>query len=186
MNLFILITYLLFISTEILLNTLLRAKEGDKKNADKKTLSLLWVTITVAITAAGFISGAIPAPLSSNPKIAYVGAVIIYIGIICRLSVIYSLGHFFTVDVTIRTDHKIKTNGAYMYLRHPTYAASLISFIGLGLTFNNLLSLLVIIIPIFIAFLIRINIEEKVLIQHFGDEYLEYKKSTKKLIPFIY
>ncbi|MHA2328707.1 MAG: methyltransferase family protein, partial [Candidatus Hodarchaeales archaeon] len=34
--------------------------------------------------------------------------------------------------------------------------------------------------------LIRIQIEESMLIEKFGDEYEEYKKNTKKLIPFIY
>ncbi len=186
MNLILLITYIIFFSTEIILNALLRSKEGDKKNADKKSLTLLWLTIMVAATAAGFISGTIPMTVSSNSEFKYAGVVIIYIGIIFRLSVIYSMGHFFTVDVTIRQNHKVKTNGAFKYIRHPSYAASLLSFIGLGFTFNNWLSLFVIIIPVFIAFLIRINIEEKVLIQHFGSEYSEYKKRTKKLIPFIY
>jgi protein-S-isoprenylcysteine O-methyltransferase Ste14 len=32
----------------------------------------------------------------------------------------------------------------------------------------------------------RIKYEEKMLIEHFGDHYLEYMKRTKKLIPFVY
>jgi protein-S-isoprenylcysteine O-methyltransferase Ste14 len=39
------------------------------------------------------------------------------------------------------------------------------------------------IIPLFIY---RIRIEEKMLIEKFGDEYLQYMKRTKKLIPFFY
>jgi len=34
--------------------------------------------------------------------------------------------------------------------------------------------------------LYRIKIEEKMLIEKFGDEYRQYMEKTKKLIPFIY
>jgi protein-S-isoprenylcysteine O-methyltransferase Ste14 len=33
---------------------------------------------------------------------------------------------------------------------------------------------------------LRIRIEEKMLIDAFGEEYKEYQKRTKKLIPFLY
>jgi protein-S-isoprenylcysteine O-methyltransferase Ste14 len=36
------------------------------------------------------------------------------------------------------------------------------------------------------VFLLRIKIEERLLIEEFGDAYLMYKESTSKLIPFIY
>jgi protein-S-isoprenylcysteine O-methyltransferase Ste14 len=35
-------------------------------------------------------------------------------------------------------------------------------------------------------FLYRIGIEEKMLIEKFGDEYLQYMKRTRKLTPLIY
>ncbi len=36
------------------------------------------------------------------------------------------------------------------------------------------------------AFLIRIRVEEEMLIEEFGDAYLEYRKRTKMVIPYIY
>jgi protein-S-isoprenylcysteine O-methyltransferase Ste14 len=38
-------------------------------------------------------------------------------------------------------------------------------------------------IPLFIF---RIGVEEKMLIEEFGDEYLEYTKATWKLVPYLY
>jgi protein-S-isoprenylcysteine O-methyltransferase Ste14 len=32
----------------------------------------------------------------------------------------------------------------------------------------------------------RIKLEERMLIEHFGAEYTEYMKRSKRLIPFIY
>ncbi len=186
LNLITNIACLVLILTEILLNRLLRSKKTDRQNEDKNSISIIWVTIIVAVTLAFLISKTVYLPIYTNPSVQYVGVIVIVIGIILRLFAVFTLGPFFTVDVTIRQDHKLKKDGLYKYLRHPSYFASLVSFAGLGWTFNNWLSLLLIIVAILIVFINRIKIEEKLLIQHFGPEYIEYKKTTKGLIPFIY
>ena len=186
MNLLFTITYIVWVLSEIVLNRILRPKSSDKKNADKGSLMFLWATIIVSITLSVFIANNTYLPILLNPVIQYVGLAMIYVGIAIRIIAIVSLGQFFTVFVTIRESHKLKKDGIYKYLRHPSYSGSLLSFIGLGLTMNNWISLLLISLSIIIAFIFRINIEEKVLIEQFGSEYLEYKKVTRGLIPFIF
>ena len=102
------------------------------------------------------------------------------------LTVIRSMGRFFTVDVTIREGHQLKTDGFFRYVRHPSYLASLVTFFGFGLSLNNWFSLAVVFVPVFIAFLIRIKVEEKVLVKQFGAEYLDYSNKTQRIIPFVY
>jgi protein-S-isoprenylcysteine O-methyltransferase Ste14 len=121
-----------------------------------------------------------------NDMVRYAGLGLILLGMMLRLMIIRSLGRYFTVDVAIRKDHRIKKTGFYTHIRHPSYLASLVSFTGFGLSMNNWITLLIVTIPVLIAFIIRMDLEEKVLISHFGEEYILYKKSTKKLIPFIY
>jgi protein-S-isoprenylcysteine O-methyltransferase Ste14 len=58
--------------------------------------------------------------------------------------------------------------------------------LGLGLSLENWISILVAFIPMLLIRLYRIAIEEKVLIDHFGGEYLDYMKKTKRLIPKVY
>jgi len=106
--------------------------------------------------------------------------------LIIRWMAILTLKKYFTVNVSILKDHRIIDKGVYKFIRHPAYAGSLLSFLGLGLSFSNWLSTLVIFIPILIAFIYRIRVEEKALIQAFGDEYLNYSKTTKRLIPKLY
>jgi len=55
--------------------------------------------------------------------------------------------------------------------QHPPVFSSLYGFI-----------LMLELIPLTIY---RIKIEEKMLIEKFGDEYREYMKKTKRLIPFV-
>lgn len=186
MNLLFTITYIVWVLSEIFLNRLLHSKSTDRKNVDRGSLTLLWTTIMVSITLSVFISNNIYLPILLNPVIQYVGLALIIAGIVIRIVAIISLGHFFTVDVTIRENHKLKKDGIYKYLRHPSYSGSMLSFIGLGLTMNNWISLLLISLSIITAFIFRIKVEEKILIEVFGSEYIDYKKVTRGLIPFIF
>ena len=186
MSLLFTLTYIVWFLSEILLNRLLHSKSTDKQNADKNSLSLIWVTIVVTISVAVFIAAKFHVSISLHASIQYTGLVLIYVGIILRLFAVASLGRFFTVDVTIRQGHKLKKDGIYKYVRHPSYFASLLSFIGFGLCLNNWISLLLITIAIVAAFTFRIKIEERILTEQFGEEYIDYKKSTRGLIPFIY
>ena len=186
MNSVLTITYTIWILSEIIINRLLRSKATDKANMDKNSLTLIWLGIIVGLTLAVYISSKYDFSISVYEPVKYAGLVLIVTGIVLRLIIIKSLGSFFTADVTIRQNHKLKKDGFYKFLRHPSYSASLLSFTGFGISLNNWISLLIIIIMILIVFINRIKIEEKALIEFFGQEYIEYKKSTNALIPFIY
>lgn len=186
MNLIFTITYFAWFISEILLNRLLRLKKTDKQSVDKGSLSLIWITIILGIFISIFISSHYYFPLSPSSFVQFAGLLLIGIGVALRLSVIISLGKFFTVEVTIRKNHKLKKDGFYKYLRHPSYFSSLLSFVGFGISLNNWISLSFITIAILAVFIYRIKVEEKVLIRQFGAEYIEYKKTTMGFIPFIY
>ena len=79
-----------------------------------------------------------------------------------------------------------KTDGIYEWVRHPSYSGMLLVMVGFSATMSCFYSFLILVVPVFAAVLYRINIEEKVLINEFGDSYLEYKSRTKKLVPGIY
>ena len=178
--------YSLWILSEISLSLFRRSKKSYNKNADKGSLGMIWVIIIIANTLAYNVSRWIELPISTDPAIRYVGLGLIIVGIVIRLTIVASLGKFFTVNVTILEDHKLKQDGFYRYVRHPSYSASLLSFIGYGVSLNNWISLVIVTAAALTAFLIRIRIEEKTLMDHFGAEYVEYKKKTKRLIPFVY
>jgi protein-S-isoprenylcysteine O-methyltransferase Ste14 len=186
MNIFFTSAYIVWFLSEILLNRLLRSNAADEKHADKNSLSLIWITVVISVAIAVVVATTVFLPIYQNASTRYFGVWLLIFGIILRIFVVVSLGKYFTVDVTIRTNHQLKRDGPYRYLRHPSYFASLLSFIGFGISLNNWLSLLVITVAIVSVFIRRIKIEETTLIAQFGTEYLEYKKSTHALIPFIY
>lgn len=176
--------------TEVFYKSQMSSNNSDQKGKDKSSLSLLWIVIISSISLSIFVANIhfedFSLMITTQNWIIYLGLIVLFIGILTRFLIIKSLGKYFTVDVTIREGHQIKKDGVYSILRHPSYSASLLTFVGLGLYLNNWIALTIAIIPPFLAFLYRIKIEEKALIEQFGQDYIDYKKQTKKLIPFIY
>ncbi|TFH36085.1 MAG: isoprenylcysteine carboxylmethyltransferase family protein [Bacteroidia bacterium] len=185
MDIFTIIWASWFIS-EILLSRLSRSKSPGSKRRDKNSLRLMWITIIISITLGVLMMIYIPLPISASTITGYIGLILIVCGVLIRFVAIRTLGNFFTVNLAIHDDHRIVNTGLYKYIRHPSYTGSLLSFIGLGVSFNNWISLCVIIIPVLFSFIYRINVEEKLMLRQFGLEYVKYMKSTKRLIPLIY
>jgi protein-S-isoprenylcysteine O-methyltransferase Ste14 len=185
MMIFIIIWSLWFIS-EILLNRIFRSGNKDKKNLDRGTIRIIWITISIA-NSIGILSAIfLKFPISSHLLIPYFGLFLIAGGMIFRFISILSLGKYFTVDVTIRDDHRIKKDGLYQIIRHPSYTGSILSFIGFGISLNNWISLFIISLLVISAMLHRIKVEEKLLVDEFGNEYVDYMKKTYRLVPWIY
>lgn len=118
--------------------------------------------------------------------IAAFGLLLLLAGIIIRWTAIYSLGKYFTGTVLIKTDHRLIRSGLYKHLRHPAYAGTLLAHLGLGLSFSNWFSLGLSVVPYSVAALYRMHVEEQALKDAFGVEYLDYSRTTRRLIPKLY
>ena len=79
---------------------------------------------------------------------------------------------------------RLVVTGPYTYIRHPSIWAKLIGVCGLGLAFNSV-SFLAIVIPLLMVWSVLWNRhrQDEGLILAFGDEYLNYKAKTPMLIP---
>jgi protein-S-isoprenylcysteine O-methyltransferase Ste14 len=60
------------------------------------------------------------------------------------------------------------------------------AFLGLALCLANWASLVILLAPVFLVFLRRMHVEEGALLQAFGDQYRDYMRRTKRLIPAVY
>ncbi len=185
MGLFYLV-WILWLVIEVFLLRNKKAVKANKNETDKGSLNILWLSVLFGISVGIMSMWHYPVLISKSMLIPYLGLLLILIGVIIRFWAIKSLGEAFSVDVNITKHQKLKTNGLYKKIRHPAYAGLILAFLGLGLSFNNYLSVIAILIPIIAGILYRIKVEEQVLVDFFGDEYIEYMKKTKKLIPGIF
>ena len=95
------------------------------------------------------------------------------------------LGTNWSGRVTIKEDHELITGGPYRWVRHPIYTGVLFSFLGTALALGRVGNLFAIAVMLAIFFQ-KIRLEEKVLDQHFGEKYVEYRRKTYALVPFLY
>jgi protein-S-isoprenylcysteine O-methyltransferase Ste14 len=75
------------------------------------------------------------------------------------------------------------TEGPYSMVRHPLYVFSLIGAIGIGLASENILVLAALVIFYLLYYPLTIFVEEKKLVDKFGQAYLDYIESTPRFLP---
>jgi len=114
-----------------------------------------------------------------------VGLAVFVGGTVLRQGGKRTLGRSYSYGLRTLKDQKLIQHGVYRHIRHPITLAAIIYTPAIPLVLSSLYGFLVMlgIVPLF---LYRIGIEEKMLIEKFGPEYIQYMKRTKRLIPFIY
>jgi len=185
MTLLILLSVLFFVS-EFTLTIVKRSKRSRvKQQSDKGSLMLMWIAITFGLTA-GFNLANHQTWKTYNFLLAAAGILIYIAGTVIRWKAILQLKQSFTVDVAINREHSLITTGLYGHIRHPSYLGLLLIVAGLSVGMGSLLSLLVVVFPVFLATRYRIFIEERMLATEFGDPWNQYKTNTKMLLPGVY
>ena len=178
---------LVYLISEVLLTVTRRSRSQTGTKQDRSTLRVLWLVIMVSVAAG--IYGAMHWPAAALPHgrmFAIAGVVLFVAGLLLRWWAIITLGRFFTVDVTIEKDHELVERGPFRVIRHPSYTGVLLAFVGFALTLHNWAALLVMLVPIFAAFIRRMNVEEEALSRALGSRYADYMRRTKRLVPFVY
>jgi protein-S-isoprenylcysteine O-methyltransferase Ste14 len=175
-----------YFAVEIFLLTRRRSHDP-KHQSDRGTLGLIWILIFGSCVI-GFWLTPLITFLNWPESLAIVltADVLLTAGIAFRIWSIVHLGKFFTVDVAIQEGQRVVQDGPYRFVRHPSYSGSMIALLGLALLTFNWLGFFLIIGCSFLAFVLRISVEEKALLQSLGEEYRRYAGRTKRLIPGIY
>jgi protein-S-isoprenylcysteine O-methyltransferase Ste14 len=102
-------------------------------------------------------------------------------GYYCR----HFLGEFWTPAVKAGEDHRIIDNGPYGIVRHPIYTMMLLMFLGITVVFAAWWTWVVYLLLV-IAYLIKAEAEEKVLMQS-STEYTDYQKRVRfRLLPGLW
>lgn len=184
----LLVALVVWFLVELVMVLAKRAGGTGDRSRDAGTLALLWIVIPISCAAAGLLAGfgILPFPVSARMPLMWVGIVLIVLGLALRLLAILTLERMFTVDVAIREGHRLVTSGPYRFVRHPSYAGSLLSFLGFGLALGTFPALLVATLPAAGVFAARIRVEERALARAFGEAWRHYAERTARLVPGLY
>ncbi|MGB8197182.1 MAG: isoprenylcysteine carboxylmethyltransferase family protein [Acidimicrobiales bacterium] len=155
---------------------------------DRGSFYVVVVTSLLGVAAAFFFASAVKSAglHSARWPVFLVGVVIVVLGIVLRQWSVVVLGAFFTVQVQVRDGQTVVDTGPYRFVRHPSYTAIVMSFVGIGVALENWLSLLALLIVPTIGLIVRIRVEERALLSALGEPYREFSRTRARLIPKVW
>ena len=92
----------------------------------------------------------------------------------------------YTGHLQVQKDHRLVREGPYRFVRHPGYTGFVLMALGLALGYSSLIGLAAIPLLMLPGLAYRMAVEEKLLTEQFGDEYRQYTRTTKRIIPGVY
>ena len=113
------------------------------------------------------------------------GLLMVVLGSVLRRYCWRTLGEYFTGDVRVRPDQPVIRSGPYRLVRHPSYTAGMMMYIGTGLALGSWLSLALLTIATVATYSYRVAVEERALLETIGEPYGAYMKERKRFIPYI-
>jgi len=160
-----------------------RRAESKDSGSMRVLLGGMWIALLVAFALAFVKAWAFPARLQV-PLFA-VGISLILLGSLLRRYCFRTLGEYFTGDVRARSDQPVITTGPYRLVRHPSYTAGIMMFMGIGLALGSWLSAALVTVAAIATYTYRVTVEERALLDTIGEAYGAYMKDRKRFIPYI-
>lgn len=112
------------------------------------------------------------------------GLVLCVLGLLTTIWARWTLAGNWSSDVTFKQNHELIKTGPYRFVRHPIYTGLLLLCLGTAIEIGKVRFWLA--LPLwFIGFWIKLKQEEKLMLQHFPDDYPAYRKQVKALVPFV-
>jgi len=165
-----------------------KPKIGETGSQDRGSFRLIVIGIKIALVIALICAEAIPSACLRHGQLFYFygGLICLVAGALLRRHCFMMLGDHFKFLVTVVLNRPIIEQGAYKWIRHPSYLAGILMFLGVGLALTNWVSISVMLLIPVALYGYRIRVEEQALLQSLGTPYREYINRTKRLIPFLF
>lgn len=112
------------------------------------------------------------------------GAALMLAGALVCLAGAAQLGRNLTPSPRPRRDARLIRSGAYRLVRHPIYSGLILAAVGWALFVHGVLTLLYA-VALFLLLDAKTRYEERMLVARF-DDYRDYQRRVRRLVPFIY
>jgi protein-S-isoprenylcysteine O-methyltransferase Ste14 len=114
----------------------------------------------------------------------WLGAAVTVAGLLFAVWGRVHLGRNWSRSVTIKQGHELITTGPYALVRHPIYTGILTGFLGMAIAISQVRGFLVLAL-IFLAFWMKLRMEEEWMRSQFGETYAVYAHETAALVPYL-
>ncbi|KAF8138429.1 Isoprenylcysteine carboxyl methyltransferase family-domain-containing protein [Boletus edulis] len=123
--------------------------------------------------------------LKSFKYISTIGVILVFVGQTLRTTAMMHASTNFSHSVALRKkdSHQLVTDG--VWFRHPSYAGFFYWALGTQMVLQNPVSFIGFAIVLWRFFYRRTRVEEKALVQFFGNDYEFYRRRVGTWIPFV-
>jgi protein-S-isoprenylcysteine O-methyltransferase Ste14 len=94
----------------------------------------------------------------------------------------FYIGQNWSGAVTIKVGHQLVRGGPYRWVRHPIYSGILLALFGTALARRQVIGFVAVML-FCMGFWLKIRLEEQFMRKTFGEQYIEYSRSTGTLVP---
>lgn len=94
------------------------------------------------------------------------------------------LGKNWSGLVQVKHDHELIRTGPYRLVRHPIYSGILLALVGTALCRRNLWGFAGIAL-IWLGLWLKSRLEERFMVQTFGTQYEDYRRTTGAIVPHL-
>lgn len=123
---------------------------------------------------------------SAIPVVVIIGSVLIVLALWLFRLTHKALGAMWSHSLDLREGHRLVTQGIYKNVRHPMYSAFWLWALAQAFLIPNWIVGFAGLVGFGTLYFLRIGQEEAMMMDEFGDEYLQYCQRTKQIIPGIY
>ena len=102
---------------------------------------------------------------------------------VVRRQSIAALGRFWSLHVEIRETHEFVQSGPFRFVRHPVYFSMILELLAMALMGEAWLTAMLapfLFIPVLLG---RVRMEERAMVEKFGERYREYQRTTPAIFP---
>ena len=114
----------------------------------------------------------------------WLGAAVTIAGLLFAVWARVHLGRNWSRSVTIKQDHELITTGPYAVVRHPIYTGVLTGLLGTAIALSQVRGFVALVL-FFLAFWIKLRMEEQWMRSQFGERYATYVHQTAALVPYL-
>jgi protein-S-isoprenylcysteine O-methyltransferase Ste14 len=126
------------------------------------------------------------ARLPFRPGLAWIGVIVAAVALWLFRRSHADLGRHWSPTLVIHHEQNLVDTGVYRWIRHPMYSALLLLSLAQALLFNdNWLTGLAGLATVGLMYVVRVDCEEKMMVDRFGDRYREYMARTARIIPRV-
>lgn len=120
-----------------------------------------------------------------TPATGYIGLLLTAIGLLFAIWARLAIGRNWSGMVTVTEGHELVRTGPYSIVRHPIYSGLMLGTLGTAIAYGGAAGFLGF-ACVALSWGYKSRVEEKLMVEQFGEQYEKYRRQVKALVPLVW